>query len=132
MEKPQANLKVESQPPSASPNETILESESDENMIGIAGRFLSSAYQVVCKATWIFFSILMFSYGPILFETELQRNAQLEESKEKPKSPKWPMIMRQRSKIHKQTSQNLFTHSSLSEGRKIIISDVTTKAVNLI
>lgn len=51
--------------------------------------FLWSAYQFVCQASWVFFSILTISYGPLLFENELQRNAQLEESNGKPEKAKF-------------------------------------------
>lgn len=51
--------------------------------------FLWSAYQFVCQATWVFFAILTISYGPIVFENELQRNSQLEESNGKPEERKF-------------------------------------------
>lgn len=48
---------------------------------GAVGRFVSKVHLSICDASWIFFMILAMSYGPIVFETERQRQIQKFESK---------------------------------------------------
>lgn len=36
------------------------------------GRFLTSFYQHCCNASWIFFTIVAITMGPVVFETERQ------------------------------------------------------------
>lgn len=42
--------------------------------LGVCGRFLWSAYQVACDASWILFSMVAFAFGPVVYETELERD----------------------------------------------------------
>lgn len=35
--------------------------------------FVVAAYQVLCDASWVFFTSLAFVYGPVMFEAERQR-----------------------------------------------------------
>lgn len=38
-----------------------------------AGRFFVTAFQIICDASWVFFTTLAIIYGPIVFETENER-----------------------------------------------------------
>lgn len=38
--------------------------------------FVVAAYQVLCDASFVFFTSLAVVYGPVMFETERQRNKQ--------------------------------------------------------
>lgn len=40
------------------------------------GNFLLSAYRTTCEASWIFFMTVAILYGPVLYETERQRELQ--------------------------------------------------------
>lgn len=38
------------------------------------GNFVSTVFNVVCDASWVFFTTLAILYGPIVFEAERQRD----------------------------------------------------------
>lgn len=42
-----------------------------------AGKFFLSIYRGACDASWIFFTTGMIFYGPVLYETERQRQIEL-------------------------------------------------------
>lgn len=67
----------------AEPDETVKERvigltemipEKIRKSIGMFGKILLSAYQVSCDASWILFSILAVTLGPVAFHKEFQRD----------------------------------------------------------
>lgn len=38
--------------------------------------FIVASYQIICDASWVFFTSLAVVYGPVMFETERQRSKQ--------------------------------------------------------
>lgn len=43
------------------------------------GKYMSKVYLGICDASWILFTVIAFTYGPVVFETERQRQIQNEE-----------------------------------------------------
>jgi hypothetical protein len=73
-------------------NEQIsVERNEDGNFLSpvrAVGRFLSSFYQHCCNASWIFFTIIAITMGPVVFETERQRQIpEVKKSSEVKNSP---------------------------------------------
>lgn len=71
------------------PDETIFERIAalkdifPENFIDNVGSFISTAYDIACDASWIFFSSTLILLGPIIFEHERMRlNENLNENEE--------------------------------------------------
>jgi hypothetical protein len=45
------------------------------------GSFIFKTFRTVCNASWIFFSIFVTFYGPVIYETERRRNLEIEDKK---------------------------------------------------
>lgn len=61
------------------PDETFGEriyglSEMIPKSIKCLGRCLVSTYQTICEASYVFFTLLIVAFGPVVLENELQRN----------------------------------------------------------
>lgn len=45
------------------------------------GSFLFKSYRGVCNVSWIFFSVFITFYGPVIYESERRRDREIEGKK---------------------------------------------------